>query len=918
MNRISAQSLLFAAALTASSLNAWTPAKEAVVHKRPVSKSMWIWAADKPIQNGSIACFRIEFTLDSPAAAAFVKVNYDDSGNLWLNGKSLNGGKGLNTGSRLYDLSKLLKPGRNVIAMEVKNGRGIAGVLLFGEIKMKNGKTLFLHTTADTRSVSGPLAGEWFAPQFDDSKWGKSLVHGDIISPPWSKYRDLTGDFFTPEESRTYKAAAEKSRVLPAKLAAEKFQPASIIYKDGMPWFKFGKELQWPIFDLTGGGGIYGDSWVFRHGQLGMRVFQTGQTEETFLLRDGSLTFERTDKSVRRILNLVPDAKILLYFRIAYMRDFCKKYPDETMKFGTGPADGGGELRGRPLRPSPASLKLRQEVARYLKALAEFVNKQPWAKRVVGIRVCYGIYSEWHSYGMYHAPDLSKPMTAAFRAWLKKKYKTDDALRKAWRDGKVTIETAEVPTVQERWDGKGFFRSPAADAKELDFYACYADTHADLLLFMAKTAKELFPGRLCGAYYGYALCNHPPEGSTVLLDKVLSSPYIDFLSSPPPYTPVARLAGGDYLSRGIPATFARYGKLLVIEDDSRFHHIPGFTEKAISMRSPLESRMTMRRNMLNMLFERCGTQFCDPNGGKGQRPGAFDDPAVDQGLAESLVAMKKALPVAEDSGNEIAVVWNYMERLRHYGSPKSKILQGHFVNSLTLPQLHRSGFTFDLLSMNDFALTKKKYKVVIFLNTFTLSAKEREAIKAKVRTPGTTAVFFSGAGYVTPEGFSTAAISDLTGITIAMDRKGKDSSLKFAKSGLSGTHNRGTEERFYVDDPAAESFGAYVADKKVGAALKKLPGGAVSIYAGNYPRTGAQWRELLLKTGVKPLASPGSYVRRRGNLVMFHTGTKGKHVIAFPGKVKGATELFTGTKSTGNTVIVTSEEGPGTWLFKTF
>ena len=899
-------------------LGAWTPAKEAVVHKRPVSKSQWIWAADKPIQNGSAACFRIGFTLDSPAETAFVKVNYDDSGNLWLNGKSLNGGKGLKTGTRFYDLSKLPKVGRNVIAMEVKNGRGIAGVLLFGEVKMKNGKTFFLHTDADTKSVSGPLTGKWYSPDFDDAKWGKSLVHGDVIAPPWSKYRDLTGDFLTPDERRVYNAAAEKSRALPAKLAAEKFQPASILYKDGMPWFKFGNELQWPIFDLTGGGGIYEDSWVFRHGQLGMRVFQVGQTEETFLLRDGSLNFDRTDKGVRRVLNLVPDAKICLYFRIAHMRDFCKANPDETIKFGTGPADSDDELRGRPVRPSAASVKLRQEITRYLKALAEFVNKQPWAKRVVGIRVCYGIYSEWHSYGMYHAPDLSKPMTAAFRAWLKKKYKTDDALRKAWKDAKVTIATAQVPTVQERWGKDRFFRDPVADAKELDFYACYADTHADLLLFMAKTAKELFPGRLCGAYYGYALCNHPPEGSTVLLDKIASSPYVDFISSPPPYTPEARLAGGPNLSRSVSATLARYGKILIIEDDSRFHHIPGFTEKVISMRSPLESRMTMRRNMLNMLFEPCGTQLADPCSGRDTRPGAFDDPAVRQGLKESLAVMGKALPLPADSGNEIAAVWNYMERLRHYASPKSKILLGHIVNNATLPQLYRSGFTFDLLSMTDFALTKKKYKAVVFLNAFTLSAKEREAIKAKMRQPGTAAVFFNGAGYVTPEGLSVKAVSDLTGMKIAMDRKGKDSSLKFAKSGLSGTHNRGTEERFYVDDPAAESFGAYVADKKVGAALKKLPGGAVSIYAGNYPRTGAQWRELLLKTGVKPLASPGSYVRRRGDLVMFHTGTKGKHVITFPGKVKGATELFTGTKSTGNTVTVNSEEGPGTWLFKTF
>ena len=912
------RSVLLTAAALPLCLGAWAPEKETVVYDGPVSKSLWIWTADKPVADGATACFRITFDLPDRTEKAVVKVNYDDGGSLWINGTPLGGGKEHHSGTRIYDLSKFLKPGRNTVAVKVVNGRSAAGFLLYGEIKMKNGRSFFLHSTADTRSISGPLPGKWYSPDFDDSKWGKSRVQGDILAYPWRRYRDLTEDFFTPEESRAYKAAGERSRRMPANLASEKFQPASILYKDGMPWFKFGGELRWPIFELTGGGSLYADNVVFRHGKLGIRVFQTGQSEETFLRPDGSLNFDRTDKSVRRILNLVPDAKICLFFGITAMADFCKKYPDETIKFGTGPADSNDVLRGRPLRPSAASVKLRREVARYLKGLADFVKKQPWANRVVGIRVCYGIYTEWHSYGMYHAPDLSKPMTAAFRLWLRKKYKTESALREAWRDGKVTFGTAQVPTVQERWGKDRFFRDPVTDAKELDFYACYADTHADLLLFMAKTAKEVLPGRLCGAYYGYALCNHPPEGSTVLLDKIASSPYIDFLSSPPPYTPEARLAGGSNLSRSVSATLARYGKILIIEDDSRFHHIPGFTEKAISMRTPLESRMTMRRNMLNMLFEPCGTQLSDPCRGRDTRPGAFDDPVIRQGLKESLAVMGKTLPLPADSGNEIAVVWNYMERLRHYNSPKSKIILGHIVNSLTLPQLYRSGFTFDLLSMTDFALTKKKYKAVVFLNAFTLSAKEREAIKAKVRKKGTTAVFFNGAGYVTPEGFSAAAVSDLTGMKIAMDNKGKDSSLKFAKSGLSGTHNRGNEERFYVDDPAAQGFGIYVADKKVGAALKKLPGGAVSIYAGNYPRTGAQWREVLLKTGVKPLTAPGSYVRRRGNLVMFHTGTRGKHVITFPGKVKGATELFSGKKSSGNTVTVTSEEGPGTWLFKTF
>ena len=434
---------------------------------------------------------------------------------------------------------------------------------------------------------------------------------------------------------------------------------------------------------------------------------------------------------------------------------------------------------------------------------------------------------------------------------------------------------------------------------------------------MAKNAKELFPGRLCGAFYGYVLCNHPPEGSTVLLDKVASTPCIDFLSSPPSYTPEKRLAGGDYLARCLSSTLARYGKIVIVDDDSRFHHNAKYLEKNITTRSALESRMTMRRNMLNMLFESGGNQFNDPYGAR-NRPGAFDDPVVHQALAETFPVMEKSLPLSADSGNEIAVVWNYMERLRHYVSPKSKLLSGNIVNNITLQKLYRSGFTFDLMSMNDFVLTKKKYKVVVFLNAFTLSAQERQAIKAKVQQPGVTAVFLNGAGYVTPEGFSAAAVSDLTGIKIAVDKKGKDSSLKFARSGLSATSKRGTEERFFVDDPAAQSFGVYVSDRKVGAALKKHPNGSATVYAGNYPRTGVQWRELLLKTGVKPVTAPGSYVRRRGDLVMFHTGTKGKHVITFPGNVNGATELFSGRKSTGKTVTVTSEEGPGTWLFKTF
>lgn len=47
---------------------------------------------------------------------------------------------------------------------------------------------------------------------------------------------------------------------------------------------------------------------------------------------------------------------------------------------------------------------------------------------VAGVRVAYGIYTEWHSYGMYEAPDTGTAMTAHFRNWLRSKYSSYDAL----------------------------------------------------------------------------------------------------------------------------------------------------------------------------------------------------------------------------------------------------------------------------------------------------------------------------------------------------------------------------------------------------------------------------------------------------------------------------------------------------------
>ena len=909
-----------------SCAGAWTPAPGAVIpYPVPASATRWIWPQDKPVRDNAIALFRTTVKLDRSVKKAVFNAYFDDTGSLWVNGRKCTGKKN-SRGAIVFDVTKLLKKGSNTIAFLDRNYTSSAGLLFLGILTGTDGKITYIHSSSEVKSVTGPLETKWFMPGFDDSAWQKSKSLGDISASPWVSSRVLDDDFTTPEESKRFKAAERKAFSLPAGLEKEKFQSASIVRKDGITQIAVGGKTYLPIIDLLNRCGIaYTDSWIVRHRDLGLKIFHVTLTDEYFLKPDGTLDFSVFDKSARRILTLVPDAKIMLQFRISRMRDFCLKNPDEAIAFDTGPVNKSAgashqeELSGRPLRPSATSLLLRKEIDRALRGLADYINSKAWGKRVIGLRLSYGIFCEWHSYGMYNSPDMSKPAVRAFRLYLKNKYKTVEALQKAWRDPSADFENAQVPSAEARNNQNRFFRDPAKDASVLDFFDFYAHAHADLLLFMAKRTKELLPGRLCGAYYGYALGNHPPEGSNVLLEKVLSSPYIDFLSCPPPYSPQARLAGGDFLSRSIANSFTRHGKLLTIEDDSRFHHMIKYAAKAITTRTPLETRMTMRRNMANILFERQGIQFCDPIAMANRRPGAFDDPAVDLAIGESLKMIEKALPAAKESGNRIAVVFDPAERLRHSSNNRKKYQPlAVMVNTNTVPLLYQSGFTFDLYSAADFETVYKKYKTVIFVNAFTFSSAERKALAAKLRRKGVTAIFVSAAGFVTPEGFSVSAMSELTGMKIAVDKKGKKCFITLPRSGSAGISGNDAEFRFYVNDPGAKVFGFYTTDKKAGAAVKTFADGSRTIYIGNYPVTPAQWRELLMLAGEKPVSAPGSYIRRHGDLLLFHTGKKRTHKITLPAGSKGAVELYSGKKFNGGTISFVTDKEADTKVFKTF
>ena len=875
-------SILPALLLFLTSHAAWQVHPQAKIHQRPASKSRMLWNKDQKVADHAISYFRYEFDVPERVRSGIFRIYFDDAGEVFLNGKKLHPSK----------IPSQLKPGKNLLAFKNVNVYAYAGIIFYGEMTLKSGKKFYLHSVPDIKSSASAAPG-WEKPGFDDSKWKSSLDQGDVLSMPWARHHKMVQLFASPEESARIANEIKNSTALAPEVLKTPPPQAKIVYQGNQPKISIGGKIYDPVFALVEGDDEYNRSFVARVAETGVKLFHVYHSDEhAYLGKDKGFDFENLDTKIRRMLHLVPDGQLELNIIFGRSSRWCKENPGEIIQFATGPVETRGKLRdertGRPERPSPASDKYREYVRNTLHALCKYIKTKPWNNRIFSIRLSFGVYTEWHYYGYHQGPDSSEVMVKKFRAWLKNKYKNVSALRQAWNDDKVSFETAAAPSWKER-NAPGFILDPLKSRKSIDFYNCLAEVNADLLLGMAGQIKKELPGRLCGAYYGYVFATQPPEGANVLIDKVIGSPLIDFASDPATYTPEVRRAGGSFTHRAVPSTHRRYGKLSIIEDDTRYHHLLqyyGPSEKKYAAQTEVEARMVTRRNFCNMLFNGSGLQINDASPQIGRRPHTFDHPAVLESIRESLAVLKKAGTPADTSGNACALVIDYRERFRRSGRTGEGSRQNYWTYEV-LQSIYRSGIPFDSITLQDFLASGQKYSHVIFLNLYSPDPSERKAILKKVRTPGVTAFWLTAPGSVTEKGFSDSAMSELAGI-------------KLAGSGVM---------------PKVRCLEKDVKKLPAGAVSKTLPDQSVSVFVPNVPRTGEQWHALLKAVGVHAYAAPGSYLRRHGNLLMFHTGTKGAHTLTLPEKSGTLTELFSGRKYNAPVIKLAADDAQ-TWLFK--
>jgi len=315
---------------------------------------------------------------------------------------------------------------------------------------------------------------------------------------------------------------------------------------------------------------------------LGFRLFQVDLYFEDIWYKDNQkLDIDKAQRQVKGVLNVCPEAAIVIRIHInapywwnEKNRDECTEYADAPvdMRLYGPPNDNENGDVEHPLRASLASLKWRKEASDKLVEFCQRLAVTEEGSSVIGLHISCGVYGEWH-YGGFpeHDPDTGPAMISYFKNWLTKKYKTDTALQKAWNNRSISFQSVTVPGKIERdTTTNGVFRNPKLDQRVMDYYECQQYVVAEDIIHFSKLAKESWPRPLIiGVFYNYFFMTFSRQaaGGHLQHEMILNTPYIDYLSAPQSYWGGARKPGGSGQSRGLVESAILHKKLWLDEMD---------------------------------------------------------------------------------------------------------------------------------------------------------------------------------------------------------------------------------------------------------------------------------------------------------------------------------------------------------------
>jgi len=709
---------------------------------------------------------------------------------------------------------------------------------------------------------------------------------------------------------------------------ADDAPPAQIDSSSGEPVLLIGGRPAPPL--------IYRENLPWAHLDMGVQHYASmaGAGVRLFVVGTGlALTHspEQRDRSraqylaptLDKILRATgPDSRIILLLTTTLRRtsapEWAGQNADEMMVWPPEMTPGD--------RASISSLKWRELACEGVRDIVRWVNASPYSERIIGWFLC-GAGGEWLDYW-----DYSPAAEASFRRWLSERYDSDEALRTAWQDAAVTLESAQLPAWERLFEAdRGLFHDPARSRRIIDFMQWYHEDLAAAAALLAATLKQADTGRrlvgLWNGYYFFPGWSVPERGvfrrRQGAFNLLLDDPNIDFFVAP--YSYGERYPGGVFVPQFLNDSMALHGKLAIVEEDSR----TALAAQAEAAYDPErsdrpyvtigdsfgrsydidESIAVMKRNFAGC-FTRPGTGlwwYCLGNQG-----GWYDHPRLLDAVTRLRETAERNYP-GDRRAAEIAVIVSN----RSLWYQKVNTLQQDLIARQTIAGLSRIGAPYDVyldtdLEHPDFPFGH--YRLFVLLNTFHLSDAQRRIIAERLQRDDRTVLSIYATGFAGDEHLSVDGVREITGMNIEMAdvglRKGAEVIVSDFGHPITAALPRATRfgtrseigPLLWCEDPRArvlgdliatdDSGGVFTLAKRGGLAIKRMEGWT-SVWVAVPGLPPDLLRAIAETAGVHIYDAQDDVVFASERLLAVHTLYAGTRTIRLP-RERTVIEAFTG------------------------
>ena len=587
------------------------------------------------------------------------------------------------------------------------------------------------------------------------------------------------------------------------------------------------------------------------------------------------------DATLKAGIKANPNAAFMMYISLTPPEWFAIKYPDELEKAWFG------HRLTRQISAGPlGSDKWLEVSSRMMKDLVKHFESIPEGKHIYAYLAGGGQSSEWYWPASVYGgiPGYSEGTRKSFRRWVKAKYGTEAALRKAWGDSQITFDKVEVPSLEYRAAAElGVFRDPVKGACFMDFRRYMTDQTNLHIKTLTSAITEASGGKKFAVVYsGYdfgisagklfksGLCGNW---------EVMQMPSVDMITTPICYGSM-RLGGSTGLRVNAMDSSAKMaGKILWQEDDPRTHlclYADGNRTKDLA-----ETLTCMDRSASQAIARGSACWWL-----------LFDNSWFQQN--EIIVRLKKNADLtrammARDTRSTAQAAFIFDEQSQFYlADVRSSFLSLHtwFAHENAV----RSGAMFDYYYQRDFLKPEMpKYKLYIFISSYAADAATRQKIHAKLAKDGATAVWCYAPGYFDGRNASVENMKKMTGFNFRMVRGSRPitaPSKRVPGFGILPAQTVTADPQFYVTDPAL------VSTDKGGVFAAKKMNGWQSVFS-LFPLTKNHIRALCRNAGIHIYLDSDDELFANRSCIMIHTRTAGDKTIRLPGKFT-VTELYSG------------------------